>query len=115
MRDLNKRTIGMMLGVLLLSLSACVAGVTLKSFNQKLVGGYSSVTVINNTAVILLDAKVISSADAQNVRDQTKLAKEGLDLTKTLKGVEAEDKLNATIRVLTALEGYLAEKQKGIK
>lgn len=117
MRSFQKSMAAVSAVLLLSMLVACsTLGLSpLKTFNERMTGGYSSVTNINNTTVILLNSKVIGSNDAQNVRDQTKIAKEGLDITKTLKGVEAEDKLNATVKVLTALEGYLATKQKAIK
>ena len=93
-------------------LAACATFKAPQTFNERLAAGYVSTTSVRQVATILLNGRVISSADAENVQRQADVAREGLDLASTLQGALAEDKLTSTLQVLHALEAYLASKQK---
>jgi hypothetical protein len=97
---------------LLLILSACASlGVpTPKSFNERLASGYSSVTTVRQSATILLNGRVIGSSDAENVQRQTDVAREALDVARTLPALDAENKLQSALLVLQAAQGYLCTK-----
>lgn len=99
------------------------------TFNDRLAGGYSTVTAIAEGAGVLLDARVRAAqsepdpdrrsamlaaarADAQNLKDQAQRAKDALDVARSLRGVNfeaAEERLVSTLRVLEALQRYLEE------
>jgi hypothetical protein len=93
-------------------LSACASlGVpTPKTFSERLAAGYTSVTTTRQTATILLNGQVISSADATNIQKQADVAREGLDVARTLQGIDAEKKLDATLLILDAAHSYLCAK-----
>lgn len=74
----------------------------------------ATATAVNQTATTLLDAKKISSNDAQNVLDSTRAARRGVDIARALAKVDpkaATAKLQAQQEILRALQAYL--KQKG--
>lgn len=101
----------------------------LQGWNERLAGGYSSVTAVRQTASVLLEGKVraaraiadpgaqekaiaAAKADAQNLQDQADKAREGLDVARTLRDVnfgDADARLASTLRVLEALQAYLAK------
>jgi hypothetical protein len=84
-----------------------------ENFSEKLASGYTTVTGVRNTAATLLTAEKIGSADAQNIQDGADNARAGLDIARTLQGTDptaAQNRLTATLTVLTALEAYLATK-----
>lgn len=97
---------------LLLILAACGSlGVpSPKSFNERLASGYSSVTTIRQSATILLNGSAISSSDAANVQKQADVAREALDVARTLPAIDAENKLQSALLVLQAAQGYLCTK-----
>lgn len=97
---------------LLLALSACASiGVpTPQSYSERLAAGYTSVTSIRLSAATLLNGRVIGSADAENLQRQADVAREGLDVARTLAGVDAETKLQTTLQVLQAAQSYLCAK-----
>jgi hypothetical protein len=75
--------------------------------------GYAVTAGIRNVAAKLVETKHMSKADAENVLKQTDSARTALDLAAQMKanGVPgADDKLKATLTVLTALQTYLALK-----
>lgn len=113
----------MRMGMATLALVALVACQTLgvpnpKTFNERLAAGYTTVTTVRNVATDLLDTRVISVKDAQNVQNQANYAREGLDLAReihTATPAAAEDKLKTTQAVLRVLQDYLATKRKESK
>lgn len=105
---------------LLVTLVACSAITpqdnSVGNFNTNLAIGYTTVTQVRATATSLLDAKKITSIDAQNVLQQTDVARAGLDIARSLSGTDmstANGKLTATTTVLKALATYLASKGGG--
>lgn len=96
----------------LVILAACASlGMpTPKTFNERLAAGYVSVTGVRTSALTLLNGGVIRSDDAQNVQKQADVAREGLDVARTLPSLEAESKLSATLLVLQAAQSYLCSK-----
>lgn len=103
-----------------LALLAMVACTTLvpKTFNERLAAGYVTVTSVRQTTTTLLQGGKISSTDAQNVQKQADSVREGLDVARQLKLAlpqAGEDKLTATLAVLTSLQTYLEARQKGSK
>jgi hypothetical protein len=81
-----------------------------QSFSERLAAGYTSVTTVRHTARILLDGQVISSADATNVQRQADVAREGLNVARSLEGIDAEKKLEATLLILNSAQAYLCAK-----
>ena len=86
-----------------------------EDFNERLTAGYSTVTILNDTATKLLIAKKIGSEDAGHVREQTKALKEGLDLARKMNQEDptaASNKLTQIRTALSALTVYLDTKGK---
>jgi hypothetical protein len=74
----------------------------------------ATVTQLRSTATVLLDAKRISSKDAENVLKQTDAATEGIALAMAMAVTNpagADAKLQTAMQVLQALQTYLANKQ----
>lgn len=101
-----------LLPFLLLLLAGCAAlGVpTPKSFNERVAAGYVAAAGLRTSAATLLNGGVISSKDAENVQKQADVAREGLDVARTLPAADAENKLQATLALLNAAKGYLCGK-----
>ena len=100
------------LAIIALAVVGCASlGVpTPKTFNERLAAGYSSVTSVRTSATVLLNGRVISSADAENVQEQADVARDGLDVARGLTGINAEDKLTSALAVLQAARAYLCAK-----
>ena len=82
---------------------------------QKVAAGYATATAINQSATSLLNAKKISSADAQHVLDSTRNARAGLDIAKTIAKVDpkaADAKIQTQLAILNALNSYIASRGK---
>lgn len=80
---------------------------------QKILAGYATADSVNRSATTLLNAKKISSADAQHVLESTRGARQGLDIARQLAKVDpkaADSKLQAQMLILKALQDYLAAK-----
>lgn len=85
------------------------------TFNKKLLAAYTTVEGVAKSASDLRAAGKLSDADRDNVVTTGKSALAGLDLAKQVYATDpaaGEDKLTATITVLTALQAYLAAKGK---
>lgn len=91
--------------------SACATfGVRLESFNERLAGGYASVTFARETAGALLEAGFLSADEAEQVQRQADNLRAGLDIAADLKNRDepaANDKLELTLAALAALADYL--------
>jgi hypothetical protein len=83
---------------------------TPKSYTERLASGYSSVASVRTSATILLNGGVIGSSDAENIQKQADVAREGLDVARSLTGAAAETKLDATLLALQAAQNYLCAK-----
>lgn len=104
--------------VAMAALSACSTfGVpTPQGFNERVAAGLASVTAVRETALALLNAGQITAVDARNVQEQADSAREAIDIARTLKGVDfkrAEQRLEATSRILAALQTYLNSRRGG--
>ena len=96
-------------------LPACVGMPTADTFNQKLAIAISTVTAVRSTATTLLQAKKISVEDAQNVQAGADNARQGVEIARTISKVDvsaADQRLTAVTTVLSALQTYLASKEK---
>jgi hypothetical protein len=93
-------------------LSACAqTGVlTPKTTNEKIAAAIAAVTQIRSSATTLLIAKQISVEDAENVLRQTDAAIEAIKIARSLDEKNAQAKLQVTLTILNALDGYLATK-----
>lgn len=118
--------LGLLLGAAL-TVAAC--GVLLpaaKTWNERLASGYSSVTAVREATSSWVDAKVREAQslpeaertpflaavrrDAENVQRQADEARTGLDIARSLHGIDvktAEARLVSTLRILEALQSYL--------
>lgn len=111
MLTLNNVRKGVILTTALLVLHACASlGLQPKTFNERLAAGYISVTSIRQLGTTLTRNNILSPDDADNVVKLSDNARSGLDVARTLKGVEAEDKLTSTLLILESLQKYLATK-----
>ena len=103
---------------LLLSLIVGCASIGLsapETWNQRLIAGYSAVTAIRTTNVMLLDAGTISAGDGENVSKTADVARAGLDVARSLARTDisaAEGKLTAVRTTIAALSAYLATRSK---
>lgn len=87
---------------------------TADTFNERLAVGYGTVTQVRASATQLLNAKKISSGDAQNVLAQTDNARAGLDIAREVSKTDmsqANNRLVMATTVLTAVQAYLATRQ----
>lgn len=85
-----------------------------ETFSERLAAGYALNAQVRQTATDLLAMKKLSSADGQNVLEQTNNARAGLDIAKQLATTDtksAEGKLTALRTALLAVQGYLALKK----
>jgi hypothetical protein len=98
-----------------LALTGCAAlGVEKpQNFEERLAGGYATVSAIRASGQQLALAGKIGKADAQDIQAQADTARAALDITAQIHDTDptaAENRLNATIIALTALQAYLASK-----
>lgn len=100
------------LPLLLLILGGCASlGIpTPQTFSERLAAGYVSAKSIRTSATVLLNGSVITSGDAENLQKQADVAREGLDIARTLPSLDAENKLQATLLALQAAQSYLCGK-----
>lgn len=87
---------------------------TPQTMNERVAVAQSTVTQLRSTATVLLNAKRISSKDAENVLRQTDAATEGIALAMLMSATDpagANTKLQTTLQVLQVLQAYLASKQ----
>lgn len=99
--------------VLLFFVAACAQlGLqTPQTPEQKVAAGYATADGINRSATALLNAKRISSADAQHVLEATRSARTGLDLARPMMKIDpkgADAKIQTQLAILNALNAYLA-------
>ena len=96
----------------LLTLGACASlQVFPTDFNGRAAAGYASIAVSHDMAATLLDGRVIGSKDSANIDKQLEVAREGIDIAKTLTGSIAEDRLALALASLDAAKVYLCGKQ----
>lgn len=110
------RLLGLALAFLaLIYVSGCAqVGVNPKTFEDHVAVSITSVTQVRKVTRVLLEAKKISPADAQNVQNQADVAREGINIAIAIKSTDpaaAQSKLAAAVTVLKALDAYLAAKQ----
>lgn len=101
---------------LLLAFTACsqLGLPTANTFSERLAVAYGTVTQVRTSATTLLQAKKITSDDAQNVQTQADNARVGLDIARKVSMTDptgADAKLTAIRTILTGLSTYLAGKQ----
>jgi len=95
-----------------LMLTAC-AGFQADTFNKRMASAYVTVQVVNETASAALTAGKLTKDDATNVVTTSRAALAALDVAGKLHAASpgaGEDKLQATLTVLAALQAYLATK-----
>jgi hypothetical protein len=86
---------------------------TAQTFDEKLIAAVSTVTAAREATTTLLNAKKLSSDDAEHILDQLRNARAGLDIARGMaKGdpVAADAKLTTIRTALIALQAYLASK-----
>jgi len=87
---------------------------TATTFQDRLTAGYALNAEVRSTSTALLNAKKISSVDAENVLNQNDNARAGLDIARTIGRADpkaGDTKLTSIRTVLIALQGYLATKK----
>lgn len=114
---MRRRFAAIPLSLLLAVLVGCASiGVPApETFREKLITGYSLVTAIRNTNVMLLDNAILTADDGENVAKAADAARAGLDIARSLSRTDmsaAEGKLAAVRTTLTALQAYLLTRSK---
>lgn len=87
-----------------------------QSDEEKLTASVASVAAMRDMTTALLEARKISSDDAQHVQDQLRNARVGLDICRQMSktnSAAANAKLTSIRTGLQALEAYLTAQQKG--
>lgn len=102
-------------GLALFSIAGCGAiGVpSPQTFNERAAASISTVTEVRQVATTLLQANRITVDDADNIQKQADVARNGIELARTLHAsnpAAGENKLNAVVAVLATLRGYLTSK-----
>lgn len=81
------------------------------TFNKKTLAAVTLVQTVADGAAAGLAAGKLSKSDAQNVVNTSKAALSAIDVAESLHATDpkaGEDKLAATLAILTALQSYLA-------
>lgn len=81
-----------------------------QTFSQRLAVAYTSVSAVRATATNLLQARSITVADAENIQRTADEVRAGLDVSRSLVGVDpkaADQRLGAAVATLEALRTYL--------
>lgn len=84
-----------------------------QTFPEKLAAGYISVTTVRQTATVLLNNDVITAQDGRNIQTSANTVREGLDVARDLYALRpqaGQDKLDATLVILQALQNYVNRK-----
>lgn len=84
------------------------------TFNKKLAVAVASVTTVRETAETLLRANKITVGDAKNIQAQADVAREGLNVARSMSGTDlasASGRLEAVSVALQAAQTYLLTKQ----
>lgn len=92
-----------------LVLVACAA----QGFNERLAGGYSTVSFARDAAGTLLDAGKVTPAEAENVQRSADDLRGGLDIARELSAHDldtAEAKLSATLVAIAELKAFLLKR-----
>lgn len=97
--------------VLFLLLVGCAA-LTPKSYDERIAAGYAAVAITNDTATTLVIGGTISKEDGRAVLQQTRTAREALDVAGTLSGQLGEDKLTSALGILRAAQDALCARNE---
>jgi hypothetical protein len=106
--------------LLAVTLTACASfGVPpAETFKQNLALSVLANTAIRETATTLLQTKKLDPHDAENILKQTDVAREGLNVARSLGAVDlasAQGRLDAINATLKGYQKYLLEKQGASK
>lgn len=82
-------------------------GITPQSYDERVAAGYAAVAITNDTATTLVIGDTISKEDGRAVLEQTRTAREALDVAGTLSGQLGEDKLLSALNILRAAQDLL--------
>lgn len=86
------------------------------TFNKKVAAAVTTVQSVSDSAIAALAAGKLSKSDATNVANSARAALAAIDVAEGLHSTDpkaGEDKLAATLAILTALQAYLAA--QGVK
>ena len=114
-----RRTSHALFGVVMAcALAACASlGVpTPKTFNEKAAAALTGLTAATNTTTQLLDQRLISSNDANNIAVQLDNMRSGVDIARQLhqsQPAAGEARIETIAVALQALTDYLQTRQKG--
>ena len=100
--------------VLIIGACSYIGQPTPETFNERAAAAYTSVTAVRQTALTLLQTRVITPADAQNVQEGADNVRAGIDVARNIAATDpgqAENRLTAAIAALNALNAYLASQQ----
>lgn len=101
---------------LLLAACAQLGLLAPQTLDEKITASVSTVTALRDVTTSLLNARKISSDDAQHIGDQLANARAGIDIVRSMKlsdPTAATAKLTTITTTLTALRAYLVAKGEG--
>lgn len=85
---------------------------TPQSYDERVAAGYAAVAVTNDTTTTLVIGETISKADGRAVLEQTRTAREALDVASTMSGQLGDDKLTSALGILRAAQDALCAKNE---
>lgn len=85
-------------------------GITPTSYDERVAASYAAVAMTNDTTTTLVLGDTISKEDGRAVLQQTRTAREALDVASTLSGQVGEDKLTSALNILRAAQDLLCAK-----
>lgn len=83
-----------------------------KSFDERIAAGYAAVAITNDTATTLVIGGTISKDDGRAVLEQTRTAREAIDVASTLSGQLGDDKLTSALGILRAAQDALCARNE---
>lgn len=105
----NGYVVAICLAVVIAALAACTNVPAPKSFTERVAAAYTGITITNDTATILVNAGTIAKADGAKVLEQTRTARESVDIASSIGGQVGEDRLTNALTILRAAQDYLCK------
>lgn len=115
MKHLNPATYLMTFMCALLVACASLGVPAPQTMNEKIAAAQAAITQVRVSATQLLNGGKISAADGENVLTTTDAAAKGVEVARTISAQDptaAQAKLTAIVTGLSALQLYLASRQK---
>jgi hypothetical protein len=93
-----------------LLLTGC--GITPQSYDERVAAAYATVAITNDTTTTLVLGGTISKDEGRKVLEQTRTAREAIDVAGSLSGQVGEDKLLSALNILRVAQDLLCAKNE---